>query len=227
MVFNVMSVPEHFDAIVVGAGPAGSTAAYKLAEKGYNVLLIERGRVPGSKNVYGGKIYSHYIKQAYPNYEKEAPIHRWVKKERFSIISGENSVTLEYDSNRTPSFTTYLSQFTKWAASKAEEAGAVLVTEVTVEKLIRENGEVKGVIAGPDKVYGDIVILAEGANRLVSESAGIAPPPQFKQYALGIKETIKLDKKRINERFGLDDREGLSWIFLGDFLDGLPDGGFL
>ena len=43
-----------FDAVVVGAGPAGSCAATVLARAGKSVLLLERGPFAGSKNMYGG-----------------------------------------------------------------------------------------------------------------------------------------------------------------------------
>ena len=46
-----------YDVIIVGAGPAGSAAAYSLAKNGHHVLMLERGKEPGSKNVYGGRIY--------------------------------------------------------------------------------------------------------------------------------------------------------------------------
>ena len=45
---------EAFDVIVVGAGPAGSTAAYRLARAGANVLMLERGRFPRDKPCGGG-----------------------------------------------------------------------------------------------------------------------------------------------------------------------------
>ena len=48
-----------FDAIVVGAGCAGSVAAYELAKAGKEVLLIERGNFAGAKNMTGGRIYAH------------------------------------------------------------------------------------------------------------------------------------------------------------------------
>ena len=44
-----------FDAVVVGAGPAGPAAALALARAGRSVVLVERGPFPGSKNVYGGR----------------------------------------------------------------------------------------------------------------------------------------------------------------------------
>ena len=37
---------EKFDAIVVGAGPAGNAAAYTMAKAGLSVLQIERGETP-------------------------------------------------------------------------------------------------------------------------------------------------------------------------------------
>ncbi len=42
-------MPEKFDCIVVGAGPAGTACAYELAKAGVNVLLLERGEYPGAK----------------------------------------------------------------------------------------------------------------------------------------------------------------------------------
>ena len=37
---------EHYDAIVVGAGPSGATAAYELARAGLRTLIIEKARLP-------------------------------------------------------------------------------------------------------------------------------------------------------------------------------------
>jgi geranylgeranyl reductase family protein len=45
---------EHFDAIIVGAGPAGSTTAYRLARAGARVLLLDKARFPRDKPCGGG-----------------------------------------------------------------------------------------------------------------------------------------------------------------------------
>jgi len=45
---------EHFDAIVVGAGPAGSTTAYRVARAGARVLLLDKARFPREKPCGGG-----------------------------------------------------------------------------------------------------------------------------------------------------------------------------
>jgi geranylgeranyl reductase family protein len=45
---------EHFDVLVVGGGPAGSTTAYRLAEAGVSVLLVDKARFPRDKPCGGG-----------------------------------------------------------------------------------------------------------------------------------------------------------------------------
>ena len=216
-----------FDAAVVGAGPAGATAAYKLAKKGFKVLLVERGRVPGSKNVYGGRVYLAPIKDVYPDFEKEAPVHRWIRKERISLVSGEKMLTIEYRDKDLLSFTSYLPQLTGWMAGKAEEAGAVLVSEITVDSLLVEDSYVKGIRCGSDEIRVDVVIDAEGLNRLLLERAGLVSKPSSEYLALGVKETVKLSEEAVNDRFELDSDEGLAWLFLGDLTQGINGGGFL
>ncbi|MFP3214335.1 MAG: FAD-dependent oxidoreductase, partial [Nitrososphaeria archaeon] len=76
---------QKFDVAVVGAGPAGLAAAYYLAKKGFKTVVLERGREIGSKSIYGGRIYAAPLKEIYPNFNS-MPVHRWVKKERISIM---------------------------------------------------------------------------------------------------------------------------------------------
>ena len=87
---------ERLDAVVVGAGLAGLAAAYRLAEAGKQVLLLERGDAPGSKNVTGGRIYVEPLRAFLPSIVDEAPFERHVVKEVITVLDDESSVQLEY-----------------------------------------------------------------------------------------------------------------------------------
>jgi electron transfer flavoprotein-quinone oxidoreductase len=128
-----------FDVIVVGAGPAGSTAAYVMAKAGLNVALLERGASPGSKNVFGGTLYTTVLNRLIPNFWEQAPIERHVKGVRIFLISPTNSVSIGIDSeehNKPPynnSFTVSRARFDQWYARQAEVAGALLLTNTVVD----------------------------------------------------------------------------------------------
>jgi electron transfer flavoprotein-quinone oxidoreductase len=223
-----LSFPHKFDVIVVGAGPAGCSSAYLLAKAGLRVLLVERGRSAGSKLLWGGKAYAQPIREVWPELDKEAPIHRWVTRERFSFVWGDRVLTIEYKLGKSVAFTSYLPELVSWMARKAESAGAILVEDVRVDEIVVENGRVVGVRSGNDIVRADIVIDAEGANRMLLEKLGLAERLNVNSgVALGVKETLSLDPRLIEERFNLDKGEGLAWLVAGDITRGLPGGGFI
>ncbi|ASS88165.1 hypothetical protein GLN3_14745 [Geobacillus lituanicus] len=89
-------MPEKFDCIVVGAGPAGTACAYELAKAGVNVLLLERGEYPGSKNVMGGVLYRKMMEGIIPEFYKEAPLERPIVEQRFMLMDKESAVTFSY-----------------------------------------------------------------------------------------------------------------------------------
>ena len=220
-------VPTKFDVIVVGAGPAGSSAAYTLAKKGFKVLLVERGRVPGSKNLFGGRVYSKPLEEIYPNLKEKAPIQRWVTKERISIVKGSDVFSLDFEGKESTSFVCYLSQLAEWMARQAEEAGSLLLTEITVDRFHTEDGKVKGIVVGPDVLKADVVVDAEGINRLLLERAGLVKKLEPDYVALGVKETIKLPNEEIEKRFGLEEKEGMAWVLMGEITQKMPGGGFI
>jgi len=89
---------EGFEVAVVGAGPAGSAAALTLAREGVQVLLVERGTFPGSKNVFGGRIYSYALKRLLGDTWKDAPIERFVRKEGITFMTSDKSFSVEFES---------------------------------------------------------------------------------------------------------------------------------
>lgn len=141
---------EKFDVIVVGAGPAGISCSYELAKAGVNVLLIERGEYPGSKNVMGGVLYRKMMEDVIPEFWKEAPLERPIVEQRFMMMDKESAVTvgykgMEWGQEPYNNFTVLRAKFDQWFAGKAVEQGALLVNETVVLECIVEDGKVVGV----------------------------------------------------------------------------------
>lgn len=221
-----------FDVIVVGAGCAGSVAAYQLAKAGKSVLMIERGNYAGAKNMTGGRIYSHSLKKVFPDFEEEAPLERRVTHERISLIDPEANFTIDFTSDKmhTPgedSWTVLRGPFDQWLAQQAEDAGAECIYGIPVDDLVMEDGAVKGVVAGEDTLTADIVILADGVNSLLTAKAVGAPTPQPHQMAVGLKELIELPAEVIEDRLLLAPGEGAAWLFAGDATHGHVGGAFM
>jgi electron transfer flavoprotein-quinone oxidoreductase len=229
-----VSSADKFDVIVVGAGPAGTTAAYVLARAGAEVLLVERGSYPGAKNVFGGILYTPVLNRLIPGFWEEAPVERHIKGVKIFLISEKNAVSVGVDSeehNLPPynnSFTVYRSKFDKWYAGKAQEAGAMLVTDTVIDDLLWKDDKVVGVKARGDEgeVYADVVIAADGVNSLLTEKAGLRKKYQPRQVSLGMKEVIELPREVIDERFGLAGNEGVELKYMaGDATRGIWGGG--
>ena len=158
-----------FDAVVVGAGCAGSVAAYVLAREGKSVLMIERGSDAGAKNMTGGRLYAHALRAVFPGFESEAPLERKIVRERVSLITEDESTTVEFASPRlgedeAASYSVLRGPFDRWLASKAEDAGAECIYGIAVEDLVWDGGRIVGVRAGEDEITADVTILADGVN---------------------------------------------------------------
>jgi electron transfer flavoprotein-quinone oxidoreductase len=219
---------EGFEVAVVGAGPAGSAAALTLAKEGVQVLLVERGSFPGAKNVFGGRIYSYALKKLLGEAWKEAPIERFVRKEGITFMTDDSAFSVEYESKDPEgSFTAKRAKFDKWLAEQAEKAGASLIAEVRVDDLIIDNGQVKGIVAGADKIPANAVIACDGTTTGLARKAGLVTMLEPHQISMGTKDVVELPGETIEERLGLDPGQGAAHVFVGSCSGGLRGGGFL
>lgn len=226
---------EKFDCIVVGAGPAGVSAAYRLAQAGLEVLVFERGEYPGSKNVMGGILFTTVLNQLIPNFWEEAPVERYVKTRRFVALSGDSSMGFEFSSEKYASppynnnFTVLRAKFDQWFAAKAEEAGAMIISSTVVDDLIFENGRIVGVKARREEgeVYANVVILADGVNSLLAKKAGLRKEQKPEDFVLAVKEVLFLPEEKLKERFNLEGNEGIAIEYFGEATKGLPGSGFI
>jgi len=226
-----------FDAIVVGAGPAGSAAAIELAREGRSVCLVERGPFPGSKNMYGGVIYGRILDTIIPEWWTEVPIQRWVTRRATMMVTGHQALTVDYrtDAWGEPPYngaTAYRPDFDAWLAGHATDAGATLVTSTTVTGLLREGNRPDGPVVGvrtdrPDgDLTADVVVACDGVNSFLAKEAGLHGPTDAANYTVGVKETIALPREVIDERFGVRGDHGVDFEIMGCTGD-VPGGGFI
>lgn len=221
-----------FDVIVVGGGPAGSSAAMKLASAGHNVLLVEKSDPPGSKNVSGGVLWGNDLAAVVPDWQKTAPVERYVKSKGVGFLTKDSNIGLEFRSNlfdaNKGGNMVLRAKFDQWLVKKAKDFGAMVTTGVTVDRVVFDNGRAIGVEQDGDTITSECVILAEGANPRVAIDSGLREPLSDKDVAIGVKEVIKLSENTINERFNLRGKEGFAGEYVLGFLSGgVEAGGFL
>ena len=217
------------EVIVVGAGPAGISAAVTIARAGHEVVLIERGSFAGSKNVFGGAIYAQPTREIFPNFENEAPLERLNIEHKYAILGEEDSTVISYrhKTQDNVSYSVIRGKFDRWMAEQAKKEGVILVEETVVKELLLDGEKIIGVKTELEEYFADIVILADGVNSLLAKQIGFRKEIKPKDVALSVKEVIKLDAQIINERFNLSDDEGCIYEIFGGPMLGMLGLGFL
>jgi electron transfer flavoprotein-quinone oxidoreductase len=229
-----LRMDDRFDAIVVGAGPAGITAAREMAAAGLSVVVLERGQYPGAKNVWGGILYREPTESVVPGFEDEAPLERPIIEQRYLLLTDDAMIGAAYRSRRfaTPPFNAYSvlrAPFDRWYAGKAEEAGAEVYPEFTVVDLLWEDGAVVGVTTGDadGELLARCVVIADGANSLLAQKIGLHREWAPIEQALVAKELIALPAETIEARFALPDGMGTALEIFGESTAGLLGYGFI
>ncbi len=141
-------MPEIFDVAIVGAGPAGISAACILAGKGVKTIVLERGAYPGSKNISGGVLYGHDLSQILPDYEKRnCPIERNIIESRIWYLVNDGGYGLSYrdkifsGERKNNAFTIGRAKFDRWYADQAKAKGALVVCGTVVIDLLRNQNQ--------------------------------------------------------------------------------------
>ncbi|MCO5968015.1 geranylgeranyl reductase family protein [Actinoallomurus soli] len=168
------------DVIVVGAGPAGSTTAYHLAQAGLNVLLLEKTTFPREK-VCGDGLTPRAVKQLVKmGVDIDAP--GWIRNKGLRIIGG--GVRLELPWPDLASYPDYglvrtRMDFDQILAERAVAAGVKLHmnTNVTGPVLDDRTGRITGVVAktadGEVTYTAPLVVAADGNSTRLSLAMGL------------------------------------------------------
>ncbi len=222
---------DKMDVVIVGAGLAGLSCAYKLAGNGLQVIVVERGDFPGSKNVTGGRLYLQPVKPLIGDMLDDAPFERKIVREQWSLLGRENSINIDFTGeklrNLNHSYTILRARFDRWLSEKLTAKGVFVIPKYRVDELLFENGVVAGIKANNEEIPAHVVVASDGVLSFMAEKAGLRPKMVPGQYAVGIKEIIELPEEKINDRFNVESAEGCAHLYLGDVTKNLFGGGFL
>lgn len=224
---------KNYQAIVVGAGPAGSSAALTMALAGLDVALVERGTFPGEKNMFGGLLHRMTsLEEVFPDFWERAPLERHVVKKGVTFMTGDSSFSTTIEAgnfDRPPynGYTVFRPRFDRWLAEEAVKAGATLITRATVDELVMSNGSISGVTILDRKgtINAPVVVAADGVLSFVAQKAGLRRPSfDPAQMAVGVKALIDMPREVIDDRFGLVRDQGFANEFVG-CTEGVRGGG--
>ncbi|MFX1452074.1 MAG: NAD(P)/FAD-dependent oxidoreductase [Promethearchaeota archaeon] len=204
-----------YDIIVVGAGPAGSLAARKVAEKGLKVLLIEEHKTIGlpvhCSGWLNGCPYTEKLVNEFGRDKIITKVDRW----RVWTPKGEFAYEMKFNGG----YFVDRVKFDQFLAQKAVQAGSQISIGTNVIDIIREDEKIIGVVVKKkgkiQKIYSDLLIGCDGSKSIpmgIAQKSGILKYDKKKErkYYPGIQVEF-LNMK--------DVEPGVIEIFFGSIFD--------
>ena len=158
-----MASMERFDVIVVGAGPAGSTTAYRLAREGASVLLVDKAQFPRDKPC-GGGISSRAMREL--PIDPEPVVEHVADRMELSFCGGRPFIR----GGRNPlAYLTQRRRLDHFLIEQAVTAGADFREGATVSEIAERGARLNGEWIGCELLVG-----ADGANGVTARSLDLA-----------------------------------------------------
>lgn len=197
-----------FDILVVGAGPAGATSAFILANNGFKVALIEKAKTPRFKPCGGG------LTPKTVNLLKKLDLYE------DSVISNTcEGLTIYYRNNfsfeikNARIYLTSREKFDHNLVNQAKNAGAHFFQKTKIVKIEEQDQKIKATSNTGETFQGDLLIGADGANSTVGKYLHRKWRPQDLSIgAVTVTNTKQKTPKHCETMFGLLP-DGYAWIF--------------
>jgi digeranylgeranylglycerophospholipid reductase len=184
-----LSEEYQYDVVVVGGGPAGSSAAWAAAKNGIKVALIEKEGSIAETVRTSGVTWIQNIK------EFGIPENCYNPIKNFSFCSPNNEVTISDSVPRAAVLD--VRKTYRWLANEAEKEGADIFIKTSINDVIKnDNGDIVGVSGtgpkGEITFRSKIIIDASGFSSTICKAMGFAT--QWERFGAGAEWEVKAEQ---------------------------------
>lgn len=208
------------DVVIVGAGPAGSSAAHSFAREKFNVLVVDKKQEIGVPKRCGEGLSLRWFELA-----NLKPDKRWCcQKTNGAIIYSPSGKKIVISTDKTTGYIIERKMFEKHLAERAIRAGAKYRLKTYAYDVIKEEGEqVKGIRVINDQgekeeIRAKLTIAADGIESTIARKAGLKTFLPYTEGDCGYQyEMVNMkieDPRKIILYFGTEVApRGYIWIF--------------